>query len=288
MISRAQPKRRSWLWALLAAPVGWMAFFYLAPLAILLAHAFWSVDYLTIDHHPTLVNFRRFATSSLYPKVFLRTIEMATAVTITDIVLAFPLAYFLAKTVKRNKELLLVLVVFPLWSSYLVRVFAWKTMLGTNGILNAFLLWTGLIDAPIRVFLYSKWAMYIAFVHIWMPFMILPLYSMLERIPDSLIEASSDLGAGGLTTFRRVIAPLSMPGVLAGSLAVFSLTMGDYITPTLLGGPGDQMIARIIADQFGVAFNWPLGAMLIIPVLVTISILLAVTNHFGGGDRSAA
>ncbi len=281
-------KRRTGLWVLLPAPIGWMTLFYLTPLAILLAHAFWSVDYLTIDHHPTLVNFRTFFNSSLYPNVFIRTIKMAAAVTLTDIALAFPLAFFLAKKVKRNRELMLVLVVFPLWSSYLVRVFAWKTLLGTNGILNSFLLWTGAIDTPIHVFLYSKWAMYIAFVHLWLPFMILPLYSMLERIPDNLLEAASDLGSGSLTTFRRVIVPLSMPGILAGSLAVFSLTMGDYITPTLLGGPGDQMIAKIIADQFGVANNWPLGAMLIIPVLITISILLVVTNRFGGSARSTA
>lgn len=284
--AKADTKRRSGLWTLLPAPVGWMLFFYLAPLAILLAHAFWSVDYLTIDHHFTLVNFRTFIHSSLYPKVFIRTVRMATLVTLTDIALAFPLAFFIAKKATRNREFMLVLVVFPLWSSYLVRVFAWKTMLGTNGILNSFLIWTGVIKTPVSVLLYSNWAIFIAFVHIWLPFMILPLYAVLERIPDNLLEAASDLGSGGLTTFRRVILPLAMPGILAGSLAVFSLTMGDYITPTLLGGPGDQMMARIIADQFGVANNWPLGAMLIIPVLITISVLLIVTNRFGASERT--
>jgi spermidine/putrescine transport system permease protein len=130
--------------------------------------------------------------------------------------------------------------------------------------------------------------MYIAFCHVWLPFMILPLYTILERIPNTLLEAAADLGSNGWQSFVRVILPLARPGILAGSLAVFSLTMGDYITPTLLGGPGDQMIGRIIADQFGVANNQPLGALLVIPVLLTISGVLAISNRAGAMDRTAA
>jgi spermidine/putrescine transport system permease protein len=281
-------RRRFGPFVLLPGPLGWMTFFYLVPLGILLIHAFWSVDYPTIDHTPTLKNFRTFFSSELYGRVFLRTVGMALAVTITDIAIAFPLAFFLAKRVRRHRELMLVLVVFPLWSSYLVRVFAWKSLLGTSGILNSFLIWSGVINDPASFLLYSKWAMYIAFCHVWLPFMILPLYTILDRIPNSLLEAAADLGSGGIRTFWRVVLPLARPGMLAGGLSVFSLTMGDYITPTLLGGPGDQMIGRIIADQFGVANNQPLGAMLVIPVLITISTVLAISNRAGAMERTAA
>jgi spermidine/putrescine transport system permease protein len=264
-----------------------MSFFYLVPLGILLVHSIWSVQYPNIDHTPTIKNFRTFFSNDLYPTVFFRTVYMAAAVTAGSIALAFPLAFFLAKRVTKHRELLLMLVVFPLWSSYLIRVFAWKTLLGTNGILNTFLTWTGVVDEPLTFLLYSKWAMYITFLHVWLPFMILPLYTVLDRLPNNLLEASADLGSSGLSTFRRVILPLSLPGVLAGSLSVFSLTMGDYITPTLLGGPGDQLIGKVVADQFGVADNWPLGATLIIPVLITISLVLLASNRFGAMERTA-
>jgi len=273
--------------ALLAAPIGWMVLFYLIPITILLVHAFWSVKYPDIDHSLTLTNFRTLLTRDVYARILFRTALMAFAVTLADITLAFPLAFWLAKRVRRNRELLLFLVIFPLWSSYLVRIFAWKTLLGTTGILNSFLIWTGVLSEPVSFFLYSKWSIFLALTHVWLPFMILPLFTVLDRIPDSLLEASSDLGAGWFATFRTVVLPLSRPGLLAGGLATFSLTMGDYIAPTLLGGPGDQMIGKIVADQFGVADNWPLGAALIIPVLVLISLLLIFSNRAGAMERTA-
>ena len=289
-IERPPRSRQRWLKliALLAAPVGWMSLFYLVPIGILLVHAFWSVEYPSIDHTLTVVNFETFFTRDVYARILLRTVIMALAVTLTDILLAFPLAFWIAKRVRRNRELLLFLVIFPLWSSYLIRIFAWKTLLGTSGIINSFLIWSGLINEPVSFFLYSKWSIFLALTHVWLPFMVLPLFTVLDRIPNSLLEASADLGAGWFSTFRTVILPLSRPGLLAGSLATFSLTMGDYIAPTLLGGPGDQMIGKIVADQFGVADNWPLGAMLIIPVLVMISILLIVSNRVGAMERAAA
>jgi spermidine/putrescine transport system permease protein len=265
-----------------------MIFFYLVPLVILLVHAFWSVDYLTIQRTFTLENFHTLFSNDLYPRVLLRTAGMAALVAVTDLILAFPLAYFIAKRGGRYKELLLLLVVFPLWSSYLVRVFAWKTILGTSGILNSFLLNAGLIDEPVTAFLYSKTAMFLTFCQVWLPFMILPLFTVLDRMPDSFLEAASDLGSNWWQTFRRVVLPLSLPGILAGSLSVFSLTLGDYITPTLLGGPGDQMIGRIIADNFGMSNNWPLGAALIVPILLLISLFIAVANRFGALGRTAA
>lgn len=271
---------------LLAAPMAWMTFFYLVPLGLLLIHAFWSVDYLTIDRTFTLDNIRTVFANPLYPTVLLRTFLIAAAVTLTDIVLAFPIAFYIAKRATRHRELLLILVVFPLWSSYLVRAFAWKTILGTNGILNSFLLATGIVDAPVSAFLYSKTGMYITFCQVWLPFMILPLFTILDRMPGSLLEAASDLGGNWWHTFRRVVLPLSLPGLLAGSLSVFSLTMGDYITPSLIGGsPGTELIGGIIADQFGMANNWPLGAALILPVLAIISVFLLLANRAGALGR---
>jgi ABC-type spermidine/putrescine transport system permease subunit I len=288
-VDRSIGRRRHVLgpFVLLLGPLGWLAFFYLAPLCILLVHALWSVNPdLTINHSLTLANVRKFFSTALYPRVLWRTVQMALLVTVTTIAIAFPISFYLAKRLTRNKDLLLLLVIFPLWSSYLVRVFAWKTILGTSGILNSFLLWTGVISEPASFLLYSKTAMFITFCHVWLPFMILPLYTILERIPDSLLEAAADLGSSGPRTFLRIVLPLSLPGILAGSLSVFSLTMGDYITPMLIGGPGDQLIGRIVADNFGMANNWPLGATLIVPVLLIVSAILVGANRFGALGRS--
>lgn len=274
---------------LLAAPLAWMSFFYLVPLGLLLVHAFWSVDYLTIDRTLTVENIETIAQNPLYSTVLIRTVLMAGAVTVTDMLLAFPVAFYIAKRATRHRELLLMLVIFPLWSSYLVRAFAWKTILGTNGILNSFLLATGIVSEPVSAFLYSKTGMYITFCQVWLPFMILPLFTILDRLPNSLLEAASDLGGNWWQTFRRVVLPMSLPGLLAGSLSVFSLTMGDYITPSLIGGsPGTEMIGGIVADQFGVANNWPLGAALILPILAIISVFLLVASKFGALGRGEA
>lgn len=272
---------------LLAPPVIWMLIFYLIPLLILLVYAFWSVDYLTVVREFTLENFHTIASNRLYSTVLLRTIAIAAIVTLIDIILAFPIAYFLARKVTRHRELLLMLVIFPLWSSYLVRAFAWRTILGTNGILNTFLQWAHITDAPLTFLLFSKEAMVLTFSQVWLPFMILPMYTVLDQLPKSLLEAAADLGGNGWQTFRRIILPLSMPGIVAGSLAVFSLTMGDYITPTLIGGPGDQLIGKIIADNFGTANNWPLGAALVFPLLIVIFTMLLVANRFGALGRSS-
>ena len=273
--------------ALLAPPVVWMLIFYLVPLLILLVYAFWSVDYLTVVREFTLENFKTIATNRLYPTVLVRTIVIAAIVTLIDIALAFPIAYFLARKVTRHRELLLMLVIFPLWSSYLVRAFAWRTILGTNGILNTFLQWAHITDAPLTFLLFSKQAMVLTFSQVWLPFMILPVYTVLDQLPKSLLEAGADLGGNGWQTFRRIIMPLALPGVVAGSLSVFSLTMGDYITPTLIGGPGDQLIGKIIADNFGTANNWPLGAALVFPLLLVVFSMLLIANRFGALGRSS-
>lgn len=266
---------------LLGLPAAWMITLYLVPLAYLLLTSLWQVRDYNIVREWTLENYREIVARPVWIAVLGRTILMALAVTICAAALAFPLAYYVVRLVHtRWRHLLYLAVLVPLWSSYLVRVFAWKTILGRNGILNGFLISIGITQTPIDAFLYSDTAMFITFVHVWLPFMILPVYTALERIPTSLLEASSDLGARGWRTFRTIIWPLTFPGVMAGSIFVFSLTMGDFITARLVGG-GNQLIGNIIADQFGTAFNYPFGAALSTLALAVLVIYLFIAGRTG-------
>src|SRR5918911_3219654 len=227
--------RRPWLRALLllGAPGAWFVLVYLAALAVLFVSAFWSVDDFTgkLVHAWNLDNFRTLVTEPTYRTIALRTIGIAAAVTVTDALLALPFAFFAARLASpRLRGALFVLVLVPLWTSYLVRVYAWRLILARDGILNWALDHIGLGSVNVA---YSNWAMWIVFTYIWLPFMILPVWSAFERLPDSYLEASADLGARGSQTFRRVTLPLVMPGLVAGSIFTFSLTLGDFITPTL-------------------------------------------------------
>jgi putative spermidine/putrescine transport system permease protein len=263
--------RRPWLKAalLLAAPVLAFAFIYLGSLAALFVSAFWQVDSFTgkVVHDWTLANFRSLVEDDVYRKIALRTIGMAAAVTVADAVLAFPLAYFMARVAPpRLRAVLFVLVLLPLWSSYLVRIYAWRTILAKNGALNWALNGVGLPDAGLA---YTNTAMWIVFSYVWLPFMILPVYAALERIPESYLEASQDLGGRSWRTFRSVILPLALPGVIAGSIFTFSLTLGDFITPALVGGAGSSFIGNIVENYIGVNGNIPFAAAFAsVPVLV--------------------
>src|SRR5258705_3346513 len=229
---------------MLSGPLGWMLLIYIAALVVLFLSAFWTVDPFTgqIVQHWGLKNFRTIVESGTYRDIALRTIGIAAAVTITDPLVAFPFAFFAARLASRRMQtLLFVLVLLPLWSSYLVRVYAWRLILSTAGALT----WTtaklhlGTLDIG-----YSNWAMWIVFSYIWLPFMITPVWAAIERVPDSLLEASGDLGAKRWTTFRRVLLPLAWPGIVAGSIFTFSLTLGDYITPSLVGGASSDFIGN--------------------------------------------
>ena len=219
--------RRPWLRAvaLLLPPLGWMVVFYLAALAVLFVSAFWSIDAFTgkLAHAWTWANFHTLWSDHTYRQIAFRTIWMAAAVTATDAVIAFPFAYYMARIAgPRQRTLLFVLVLLPLWSSYLARIYAWRLILNHDGALNWSLAKVGL---PEQGWAFTNTAMWIVFSYIWLPFMILPVYAALERIPDSYLEASRDLGARGWTTFRRVIVPLALPGIVAGSIFTFSLTL---------------------------------------------------------------
>jgi putative spermidine/putrescine transport system permease protein len=274
--------RRPWLRAvaLLLPPLGWMLVFYLAALAVLFVSAFWSLDSFTgkLTHMWTWSNFDTIIHEPTYRKIAFRTIWMAVAVTITDAVIALPFAYFMARIASpRTRTLLFVLVLLPLWSSYLARIYAWRLILNPDGVLN----WSlGNLGLPQQSWAFTNTAMWIVFSYIWLPFMILPVYAALERIPDSYLEASRDLGARGWTTFRRIILPLALPGVVAGSIFTFSLTLGDYITPSLVGNV--DFIGNVIyRNVLGLTNNLPFAAAYATVPLIVMGVYLALAKRTG-------
>ncbi len=278
--------RRPWLKgaALLSPPVLGFLLIYVAALLALFVYAFWTVDPFTslTIHSWTLDNFRELWHGSTYHTVAFRTVSIAAAVTITDAIIAFPFAYFMARLAgPRMRALLFILVLLPLWASYLARVYAWRLILNSDGLLNWSLHKVGLPSAGIA---YTNTAMWIVFSYIWLPFMILPVYASLERIPHSYIEASRDLGAKGGRTLRSVILPLALPGVVAGSIFTFSLTLGDYITPVLVGGASSQFIGNVVYDSVNQASNLPFGAAFAVVPVVVMGIYLVAARKLGAFD----
>jgi putative spermidine/putrescine transport system permease protein len=267
---------------LLALPLFAFLVVYVGSLAVLFVSSFWTVDAFTgkLQHVWNLDNFRQILSMSdpTYLRIAARTIGIAAAVTVTDAVLAFPLAFFMARVAsRRTQALLFALVLLPLWSSYLVRIYAWRLILSHDGALNWALGGIGL-HANIA---YTNWAMWIVFSYVWLPFMVLPVYAALERIPDSYLEASGDLGAGGWRTFRSVVLPLALPGVVAGSIFTFSLTLGDYVTPLLVGGAGSSFIGNVVYDFIGVNANVPFAAAFATIPLVVMAVYLVVARRLG-------
>jgi putative spermidine/putrescine transport system permease protein len=266
---------------LLAGPVGWLVVAYLGSLAVLFVAAFWQLDPFTSEvvREPTLQNFETIAEGEVYRNIVLRTVGIAAAVTITDALMALPIAFYMAKVARpRVRALLVVAVLMPLWSSYLVKVYAWRTMLSEDGILNWALDPLGLSGPG-----YGNVATWLVFSYLWLPFMILPIYAGLERIPNSLLDASGDLGAGAGHTVRRVILPLAFPAIVAGSIFTFALTLGDYITPQLVSST--QFIGNVVYANVGVANNLPLAAAFAtVPVAVMI-IYLLIARRLGAFEN---
>jgi spermidine/putrescine transport system permease protein len=257
-------------------PLLWVGLFLLLPYALMFAHSFWAVRDGFLVHDWNLQNYQQLFTNSLYVNVFLRTMRIAGSVTLASLLLGYPLAYFLSFHAGTRKELLYQLVIVPLWVSYLVRGYAWKTILGSEGVLNGFLQYLHITHQPVSFLLYSPFAVIVMLTHIYTPFVFLPIYAALEHIPRPLIEASQDLGATQRTTFLKVILPLSMPGLLAGATFAFVLSLGDFLAPLLVGGPSATMIANIVQSLFGAAYDWPLGAAVSVCILlITVSLLFA-------------
>ena len=229
------------------------------PIFTLVVYSFWTQDYIHIDKTATLANYQTFVDKSMYGSLLLRSIRMSATVTLINVLLAYPIAYFLAFRVKKNIMTWLILINLPFWTSYLLRVLAWKIMLGNSGVINSTLLGLDFIEGPLEFLLYSRFAVVLTLVHAWAAFAILPIYLSLSKIDRSLLEAAADLGEGPVRRFLRITLPLSMPGVIAAAVIQFIPTVGDYITPMMVGGPRGMMFGQIIAAQFGEANNWPLG-----------------------------
>ena len=266
------------LGGLLAGPVGWLGIVYIGSLVVLFLNAFWQRDEFTglVIRQFTLDNFVEILSNPTYRLVTLRTVGMAAAVTITCILLAFPIAYYMARVASpRTKGLLVVAILMPLWASYLVKAYTWRLILSDGGVLNWFLQPFGLSGPGLSDTLISPW---LVFTYLWLPYMILPIYTGLERIPGSLLEASADLGGRSWMTFRRVILPLSLPAVVAGSIFTFSLTLGDYIVPGLVSTT--QFIGNLIYANFG-AGNFPLAAAYSMVPLVIMTVYLLVARRLG-------
>jgi spermidine/putrescine transport system permease protein len=261
-------------------PLLWVMVFLVAPYGLMFCYSFWSVSASqAIVHTWTFDNYRQLLTVNVYWQTLLRSMWIAARVTAFSLLLGYPLAYFLSFHAGGRKELYYQLVIIPLWVSYLVRAYAWKTILGSEGLLNTLLQYVHLTHHPLDFLLYSPFAVVLTLTHIYTPFTFLPIYAALEHIPRNLIEASHDLGASPRQTFWRVILPLSIPGVLAGATFAFVLSLGDFLAPALLGGPSGIMISNIVVSLFGAAYNWPLGAAISLCMLVLVVSLLFASER---------
>jgi len=270
---------RAYKTILSAPPLLWVALFLLLPYGLMFAHSFWLVRDGLIVHEWSLQNYAKLFQNPVYIDVLFRTMQIASGVTLLSLALGSPLAYYMSFHAGPRKELLYQLVIVPLWVSYLVRGYAWKTILGSDGVLNGFLQYLHITRDPVSFFLYSPFAVVLTLTHIYTPFVFLPLYASLEHIPRNLIEASHDLGASPRATFFRVIVPLSLPGILAGATFAFVLTLGDFLGPLLVGGPSSIMVANIVQSLFGTAYDWPLGAAISACILLLTVSLLFLTER---------
>jgi spermidine/putrescine transport system permease protein len=262
-----------------APPILWVALFLLLPYALMFAHSFWAVQDSALVHHWNLDNYKKLFTNPLYAQVLFRTMRIAASVMLCSLLLGYPLAYYLSFHSGPRKELLYQLVIVPLWVSYLVRGYAWKTILGSEGVLNGFLQYLHITHEPVSFLLYSPFAVILMLTHIYTPFVFLPIFASLEHIPRPLLEASQDLGATPASTFFRIILPLSIPGLLAGATFAFLLSLGDFLAPLLVGGSSGTMIANIVQTLFGAVYDWPLGAAISVGILLITIFLLFLTER---------
>jgi len=274
--------RRTTYWALYLPPLFWLGVFFLAPLALMAAfslRADMSANLLQ-DWTPTLKQYADLFEAGTYWRLLAISVLMALIVAVIATLLAYPVAYFLAFRVGVRASFYLILLLVPFWTSYLLRVMAWKIMLGSNGVINSFLIYTGLTDEPLPALLYNRTAVVITLIYVWIPFAALPILAALQRIDPALFEAAADLGAAPARRFWRVTFPLSLPGVLAAFFLVFIPTVGEYVTPLLVGGSQGSMYGNIIQDFFSKAANWPLGSALSMIMLVVTMALVLVAMRF--------
>lgn len=270
---------KKYQWAVSLPPLLWVCLLLAGPYLILLCYSFWAVGPAqTVVHDWNLQNYSQLISNPMYLEVFLRSVRIAACVTFFSVLLGYLLAYTISFFTSRYKESLYQLVIIPLWVSYLVRGYAWKTILGNDGVFNGILQYLHLTNHPVEIFLYSPFAVILTLTHIYTPFAFLPIYASLEQIPRNYLEASSDLGATPFCTFFRVILPLSLPGVIAGATFAFVLSLGDFLAPLLVGGPSGIMISNVVVSLFGAAYNWPLGAAISFAMLAFVVTLLTLSE----------
>jgi spermidine/putrescine transport system permease protein len=287
--SPARLRRRRWLRpdlttpTLLGPPLAWLAVFFVVPIAIVAAYSFDVYSLYSGPHGFTLTAWHDFLHSSVYLGLFWKSVKMSLTVSAIIVLLAYPLAYYLALSGTKRKYVLLLLLIAPFLTSYLLRVLAWKVILGNQGVVNTFLFWTGLRspDHPLSQLLYSRFAVMLVLGYVWLPFVALPIFVSLESLDRRLLEAASDLGASRLQAFRRVTLPLSLPGVVAAFLFVFIPTLGEFVTPSLVGGASGYMYGNQIVDLFGTGFpDWETGSVLAIFLLGLVAALTVVFARF--------
>jgi len=243
------------------------------PFGIMIVMSFWTQIGFEFDTAFSLVNYAEAVEKPMYRALLLRSLTISAICTVATVLLSYPMAYYVAFHVRKHKMAWIILMTVPFFSSYLLRIFAWKVILGYNGVINSGLKGLGLIEQPLAFLLYSPTAVVITLAHAWAAFAILPIYISLEKIDRSLIEAATDLGDGPVKRFLGITLPLSMPGVIAASLMIFIPTVGDYVTPTLVGGPDGLMIANLIQAQFGLVNNWPMGAALALDMMLVVAVV---------------
>ena len=285
-MNQAQQRRIGFA-ALMTGPMLWWIVVLLIPYVIMLMISFYSKQFPFHVPDFQFGNYLKIFDDPQYFQVLLRSLKISVLVSLVAFALAYPLTYYLVFKVRSHRVRMIIYVatIIPLWVSYLLRAYTWKTILGTEGILNSFLMWIGIIDEPISLFLYNQFAMVITMAYIFTPFMVMPVYASLEKIPGSLIEASKDLGANRVSTFLKITLPLSMPGVLAGFTFTFCLSAGDFISPTLVGGPYSNMVANVVATQFGIAMNWPLGSALGVVLLFIVLAVITLSDRLERAGR---
>jgi len=254
-------RRRNRILGLTLPGTVWLLVFFAVPMFLVLRTSFNSFVDAQIVQDFTLANYGRVFTEPLYAKVLLKSLVTGLFVTTICLLAGYPVAHFIARKARRNREVLFLGLIIPFWTSLVVRTYAWKIMLGNNGVVNYYLIHLGIIDSPLKL-LFSTSAVVIGLVHVFLPFMILPLYASIENLDDSLEEAAQDMGANRFQTFRKVIIPLTMPGIATGCMLTFLMTVNSFLTPNILGGPSDGMISNVIQSEFFGTFNWPFGSAL--------------------------
>ncbi|MEM9498119.1 MAG: ABC transporter permease [Pseudomonadota bacterium] len=277
--ARTLERQRLMFW--LGPPLLWFFVFMIVPYGVLVYYALGSVDYLTFTPGVSGENFLKVATQDPYATVIMRSAKIGLLTALCSSVVAYPLAFYMAFHVSsaRARATLYILVMLPWWASYLVKAYAWKTILGTKGILNETLLALGLIDVPMTFFLYNQFSMVLTLTYIFTPFAVLSIYAQLERVPQNVLEAARDMGASDGEIFRKIILPISVPGLLAGGVITFSLGFGDFIAAALVGGSDSVMIASIVINLMGVAYDWPLGSAIGLVIIGLAAALLSAANY---------